>query len=292
MNRSAVVIGNKASKETHVPNCFCLRRMSEKNKISFTSLKQALYLGYDTCGHCLPNPIPVTQNKSETDEYVGYFCVIHDSVEYCGENYNYIAGNMPRENITLRAKLYSNEQPQTAVAGQTIKITCFEDDIHENVILTATTDANGMIEVEYNPVNLAQGETTFRAHFPNATCTGNGTSIEHIDLTINFMPSISNIRIVPNPFQQKTTILFDLENDTKIDISIYKNTYFLSRFSHRKTLRSAKDGVMAAGSNLKIEWDGTNSRGKPTWRGGYVVRFKTDQDFVYLEGLEKTKGKF
>jgi hypothetical protein len=285
MNLSAVVIGNKASKETHLPDCFCLQRMSEKNKVSFTSLKQALNMGYDTCGHCLPTSVPETQQKSETDKYVGYFCVVHNSVEHCSKNYCYIVGDMPRRPITLRAKLLANDESQTAVAGQTIKISCLEDDVHETVILTTTTDASGIIEAEYNPINLAQGETVFRARFPN------GASIEHIDLIIGFMPSISNIRIVPNPFKKKTTILFDLAEDTKIDISIYKNTYFLRSFSHRKTLRSTTDGIMAAGHDLKIEWDGTNERGKQTWRGSYVIRFKTDKDFVFFEGLKKNKGK-
>jgi hypothetical protein len=286
MNFSAIVIGNKVSKETHVLDCSCLQRISEKNKVPFTYLKQSLNLGYDTCGHCLPTPVPDTQQKSETDDYVGYFCVVHDSVEHCSANCRYIVSDMPRGAITLRAKLYANDQPQTAVAGQTIKISCFEDDVHETLILTTTTDASGIIEAEYNSVNLAQGEAVFRTHFPN------GTSTEYIDLIIGFMPSISNIRIDPNPFKQNTTILFDLAEDTKIDIPIYKNTNFLSRFSHRKTLRSTKDGIMAVGRDLKIEWDGTNGKGCGTWRGGYAVRFKTDKDFVYFEGLKKIKGKF
>lgn len=48
-----VFIGNKSSKELHQSDCFCVKRMSLKNKIKFSTIEKALTLNYDGCGHCL-----------------------------------------------------------------------------------------------------------------------------------------------------------------------------------------------------------------------------------------------
>ena len=46
---------NKSTRIFHYPSCFCVERMSEKNKKFFEgSREDVLFLGYDSCGHCHP----------------------------------------------------------------------------------------------------------------------------------------------------------------------------------------------------------------------------------------------
>jgi hypothetical protein len=292
MDNTAILIGNVKSKETHKLDCYCLRMMKEENKVTFTSLKQAVSQGYDTCGHCFAVPVPVEINKSPDNDYIGYFCVDYNGKEHCNRGDTFIYGDLPREIVTLRAKLYSNDGSLQPVSNQVIKLTCFGDDVHEEVIIIAETNKNGVVEVEYNPINLESGETEFRAYFPDASCTSDGTDINYIKIYIRFMPSITNVRISPNPFERITTIMFDLLEDIEMDISIYRNAYFLRPLSRRKTLRDVQDGILKKGTDIQVVWDGTNDRGKQVWRGEYVVLLRTKKDFVFKTGLIKTKGKF
>lgn len=46
---------NKNTRIFHYPSCFCIDRMSEKNKKVFEgSREDVLRLGYNSCGHCCP----------------------------------------------------------------------------------------------------------------------------------------------------------------------------------------------------------------------------------------------
>lgn len=67
----------------------------------------------------------------------------------------------------------------------------------------------------------------------------------------------------PNPFNQKTTIAFDLQTDTFCDVVIYN--------SKGQVVRKLHSGLLAKGRN-KIEWDGTDDAGKIAANGVYLYR--------------------
>lgn len=53
-NTDQIYIGNKNSHLFHFPSCSSVRRMSDKNKISFQSRDEAIGQGYDPCTNCNP----------------------------------------------------------------------------------------------------------------------------------------------------------------------------------------------------------------------------------------------
>lgn len=283
MNQS--VIGNKRTKETHIPSCGCLQLMNKENMIGFSSLQLALSRGFDTCGHCLESHRP-PQDREPTrgQETQNQFCVFLNGTDYCGN----VIGERPRSEIlTLRAKIISDDDP-AATEDLAIKFTVLPDGVTEEVIATEVTNQQGIAQTTYDPINLPQGSTEFRAYFPDGT-----RSIMYIE----FLPSIRNARVSPDKFKRSTKIIFDLLEDSVINISIYKNTNFSGWASHRKTIRCYADGVMQKGNGKSVRWDGTNDRNKQTWRGSYVARLETPKDFVYHDAngnvlsMRKTRGK-
>jgi hypothetical protein len=293
MEKTPSFIGNMKSKETHKESCYCLKLMKKENMIKFHSLKQAVHHGFDTCGHCLKRTGRLDAAKAPNKyQYIGYFCIYLNGSEYCNYGDNNIVGEIPRDIITLRAKLYSYANNEDPIENSSIKFTYFPDDINEKVISINNTDKDGVAEIQYNPKDLEHGVTKFRAYFPESTYFNDGSVESYMDMLIDFLPSIKNIRIIPISFERSTTIKFDLLENTVMDISIYKNTNFSGPFSHRKTIRSYKDGVLEKGNDIEVKWDGTNDKNKQTWGGNYVVLLKTPKDFVPKGGLYKSKGKF
>ena len=51
---NASYIGNKNTKKFHHPNCSSVKQMKDSNKVPLASREQAINLGYDPCGNCLP----------------------------------------------------------------------------------------------------------------------------------------------------------------------------------------------------------------------------------------------
>ena len=51
---SGTYIGNSNSHKFHFPNCKSVGKMSEKNKITFSSRDEAIKQGYTPCKNCNP----------------------------------------------------------------------------------------------------------------------------------------------------------------------------------------------------------------------------------------------
>ena len=86
----------------------------------------------------------------------------------------------------------------------------------------------------------------------------------------NFSPSTSMVNLhknYPNPFNPKTTISYNLKEDTFVNLTIYDLV--------GKQVKTLVNGKEKSG-NRHIQWDATNHHGYPVPSGTYLYKIETD----------------
>ena len=86
----------------------------------------------------------------------------------------------------------------------------------------------------------------------------------------NFYPSTSMVNLhknYPNPFNPKTTISYNLKEDTFVNLTIYDLV--------GKQVKTLVNGKEKSG-NRHIQWDATNLHGYPVPSGTYLYKIETD----------------
>ncbi len=298
--KTATITGNIKTKEFHKPSCFTIKRMPEANKIALNSLKHAIDHGFDPCGHCLGTKDEIVKRldkkykriESSPVYYFGYFYGIFNG--FSTNEYSGIEVNID-DTIELFATLHQCAFENGAwnfspVQNHKINIAC--DDIN---FPSQQTNADGAAKWSYTiPQGFEPGDTSLRANFNISAnlmmSTGNL-------LFFNVPVGISNIRISPNPFDQKTNIYFKLSYDKRIKADIYRNTNFQNPWSHVKNIRNFNDGILKANDDVCLEWDGKIDHGfregESVVQGNYVVKIEGEfgeSDTEYKEELIKKQG--
>lgn len=291
-------IGNVASKEFHKSDCFCVPRIKESNRIAFSSEKEAIHDGFDTCGHCLGIKEEVLKGFEQTTAvgsgtyyFVHFYGKFNDlsTDEFSGISVNY------GQEIELFATIHkvffeASEWNYLPVQNCSVDLICADINFQ-----TKNTDANGRVAWNYTiPQEYLPGTTHIRLSIKTLE-TDKLVFGKSDNLWFDTPQRISNITIDPNPFYQNTKIYFKLETDMKIKADIYKNTYFGKEFSHVKNIRDFSDGVMQANEAAYLDWDGLSDHAPrenlPVMKGSYVVRIVSEfGDDQHRTGLEKTGG--
>ncbi|NOQ73483.1 MAG: hypothetical protein GQ574_15870 [Crocinitomix sp.] len=295
------LIGNIKSKEFHKSSCHWSKIIDKANIVYLNSMKHAIDHDFDPCGHCLSSKAEIVAGlskknevtKSSSDYYFGSFYGVFNGVstnDYSGVEVN-VADEIELFATIHKCAFENGEWRITPVQNHAIDISC--DSIN---FPTQQTNAVGLANWTYTiPQGFEPGDTNMSADFHVSgkleLSSGNFLSF--------FVPiGISNIRIIPNSFDQETRIYFKLSSDKKIKADIYKNTYFQNPSSHIKNLRNFDDGTMTEDDDdAYLDWDGTIDhgfrKGKPVMQGNYVVKIEGEfgeSDYDYAVGLKKLGG--
>ncbi|HUF09550.1 MAG TPA: FlgD immunoglobulin-like domain containing protein, partial [Rhodothermales bacterium] len=103
---------------------------------------------------------------------------------------------------------------------------------------------------------------------PERTFVVTGTS-ESLNAGNDELPSILSIQHAhPNPFGDRTTLSYTLQNALEVELSIFD---VLGR-----RVRTIASGLIPAGSHAAV-WDGLDTRGMPTASGIYVYRLRSNR---------------
>jgi hypothetical protein len=293
------IIGNSKSREFHIETCPFGKAIHEENLIEFVSIQQALDHNFDPCGHCLHDLLVKDEERSVvsagaiTKRY--YFAHLERVFGGVSTNDNSGIEVKPGDTLSISAHLHEcnfngKEWNFAPVADHAINLSC--DAV---AFPSKTTNSDGMCAWTATvPESIEPGETSIRGVFniSEHLIFGHSSTL-HFTVPVE----ISNIRISPNPFQQKTKIYFKLATDKKIKAEIFRNTYFANPHSHVNTIRSFADGAIKANDDVCLEWDGTIDhgfrKGLPVMRGEYVLRItgeKGESDMEFKEGLVKQGG--
>jgi hypothetical protein len=141
--------------------------------------------------------------------------------------------------------------------------------------LTATTSANGgySLQVPVGTHSVGCAATGYNpAQQDNIVVTAGQTTVCHFNLTIvdvddNVVVAATALKgNYPNPFNPRTTISFDLKDRSPVRIDIYN--------AKGQLITTLVDEVKASG-HYTVNWNGTDSHGKPVASGVYSYRMRS-----------------
>lgn len=129
------------------------------------------------------------------------------------------------------------------------------------------------IEIRYTyQDNLISNETWYEPFGSEGEIAPvNRLVFEYSDVSANDDPASpplnSTITLYPNPFNESTTVQFELAKTAVTSLSVYNLKGQKLRVLHNSSLNSGQH---------KIVWDGKDSQGKPVNSGIYLIRMDSD----------------
>lgn len=270
-------IGNKRSKELHKDSCWCVKRMSKKNQMSFATINEALQLGYDGCGHCLKP---------------------YQGISAKGESKNRLDGNIHLD-IYNSQGVALNENDSVYV-GDEIKMetTCTIEGVLQDGVYVkfcaSPINKKYLLYVIGDDVTDAQGKASKECVIKERKYEryyAQGNIYDEVFLDLNVLSVIPLCRANPISFANATNIEFSLLKDAYVEVDIYSQAGGYGAAAHRKNIFS---GELAAG-NHSYPWDGTNKQNKQCLKGKYKCRIRASgdegdgwEDIQTIENIVKT----
>ena len=137
--------------------------------------------------------------------------------------------------------------------------------------LALSITAHG-IELSDQPFStaLTMLETAYETATPEVCCF---RGLEVVDCTAldvpDPLPSLGLVSVHPNPFNPKTTVVFDLPRSAPVRLTVYD--------AAGREVRQLTEGRWPAGRN-QVSWDGRDGRGRGVAGGVYLMRLTTPDE--------------
>ncbi len=271
---SVTFIGNKRSKELHKDSCWCVKRMSKKNRMSFATINEALQLGYDGCGHCLKRYQGISA-RGGSDESRGEDIDADFSIDtpQTVDNKTYVG-----DEIALKTVCSKDGELQQGVYVEYYKSAT---DSSMKYIGADTTDDEGKASMQY-----VIEHRDYKLYFSFAS---DASESIYVDVS-SVIPSYN---ANPMRFVNATYIGFSLAKAVHVEVDIYSQAGGYGAAAHRKNIFS---GELSAG-NHSYPWDGTNKQNKQCLKGKYKCRIRASgdeghgwEDIQTIENIVKTQS--
>jgi hypothetical protein len=185
--------------------------------------------------------------------------------------------------------LAENDDPLEGVSASLV-------DLLGNTVVVGTTDAGGELAVP-DLVEWVRTSGASEAHTPHTIVlevagwdTVLSYTADHPDLIVvkwmgistgtpppGGLPAVSRlVAIVPNPFNPRAEVRFDLAAAGPVELEIYD--------ALGRRVRTLQRAWVPAGSGVEI-WDGTDSEGREAASGVYFVRLKAGRETSWRKGV-------
>jgi len=122
-------------------------------------------------------------------------------------------------------------------------------------------------EYQYVDKNLVQGRFCYR--LKQIDCNGEFSYSAIVDVHVVYVHGLKLFQNYPNPFNTSTSIAYELQKDSEVDLTIYN--------TNGEAVRQLACGKQLGGSH-SVTWDGTDSSGKNVPTGIYYCKLKVDHD--------------
>ena len=157
----------------------------------------------------------------------------------------------------------------------------------EVIMLTAADGADGLDFYDYDrqTADVSEGRLVdgggrwFNMINPTPGASNAGPTAIDDEIPGAVSPTLSGVRIAPNPFNPRTEIFFSLGRAENVTVGVYDLTGRLVRTLHR--------GNLPSGEHV-LRWDGSDDSGRRLASGAYFARIATEaatatQDMLLLK---------